>query len=62
VGASMRIISPNTITASKEDLKNINNNIIFLEDDNKNIARLMSNDDEIEYVTGEAFIWRFDIT
>lgn len=62
VGASMRIITPNVITSTKEELKTINNNIIFLEDDNKNIAKLMSNDNEIEYITGEAFIQRFDIT
>jgi len=52
----MRIITPNVITSSKEELKNINNNITFLEDDNRNIAKLMSNDSEIEYITGEAFI------
>lgn len=62
VGASMRIITPHVIVATKEELRTINNNIIFLEDDNKNIAKLMSNDNEIEYITGEAYIQRFDLT
>jgi hypothetical protein len=52
----MRIITPHVITSTKEELRTINNKIIFLEDDNKNIAKLMSNDNEIEYITGEAYI------
>lgn len=62
LGASMRILSPNCINVSKDDLKEINPSIVFLDDDNASIAYLMSKDNEIEYITGDAFIWRFDIT
>lgn len=62
IGASMRIITPNIITLSKDELKKINNNIIFLEDDNRQISSLLSNNNEIEFITGEAYIQRFDIT
>ena len=58
----MRILSPNTIHVSKDALKEINPSITFLDSDNKNIAGLMSKDNEIEYINGQSFIWRFDIT
>lgn len=62
LGASMRILSPNAINVSKDDLQEINPDIIFLDSDDVNIAYLMSKDNEIEYITGESFIQRFDIT
>ena len=62
LGASMRILSPNSINVSKDDLMEINPNITFLEDDNNKIAQLMSKDNDIEYITGESYIQRFDIT
>jgi len=52
----MRILSPNSIHVSKDDLREIAPDTIFLEDDNENLAKLMSKDTEIEYITGEAFI------
>ena len=58
----MRILSPNSIHVSKDDLQEIAPDIVFLEDDNENLAKLMSKDTEIEYITGEAFIWRLDLT
>lgn len=62
LGASMRILSPNAINVSKDDLYEINPSIVFLDSDDANIAYLMSKDNEIEYITGDSFIWRFDIT
>lgn len=62
IGISMRILSPNSMYISKSDLQQINPDTTFLEDDNKAIALLMSKDSEIEYISGEAFIWRFDLT
>jgi hypothetical protein len=56
LGASMRILSPNSISVSKDDLMEINPDITFLEDDNSNIAQLMSKDNDIEYITGESYI------
>jgi len=56
LGASMRILSPNSISVSKEDLQEISPDVVFLSDDNEYIAQLMSKDTEIEYITGEAFI------
>jgi hypothetical protein len=47
---------------SKEEISQINESILWLENDNPSLSKLMSNDDEIEYVVGEAFIWRFDLT
>jgi hypothetical protein len=58
----MRIISPDTLVMSKEEISQINESILWLENDNPSLSKLMSNDDEIEYVVGEAFIWRFDLT
>jgi hypothetical protein len=52
----MRILSPNSINVSKDDLMEINPNITFLEDDNNKIAQLMSKDNDIEYITGESYI------
>jgi len=56
IGASMRILSPTAIHVSKEALKDMNSDIVFLDNDNENIAHLMSKDGEIEYITGESFI------
>lgn len=56
LGASMRILSPNAMNVSKDDLYDINPKIIFLDSDDANIAYLMSKDSEIEYITGESFI------
>lgn len=56
VGASMRILSPTAINVNKETLQDMNSDIVFLEEDNRNIAHLMSKDGDIEYITGESFI------
>lgn len=56
IGASMRILSPNAITVSKDVLQEMNPSIAFLDNDNENLAHLMSKDNEIEYITGESFI------
>jgi hypothetical protein len=56
LGASMRILSPNAINVSKDDLYEINPSIVFLDSDDANIAYLMSKDNEIEYITGDSFI------
>jgi hypothetical protein len=56
IGASMRILSPTAVSVSKDVLEDMNPNIVFLDNDNENIAYLMSKDSEIEYITGDSFI------
>jgi hypothetical protein len=56
IGASMRILSPQATTLSKEMLEEINPDIVFLNNENENLAHLMSKDHEIEYISGESFI------
>ena len=61
VGVSMRILAPNSYKITKEELKNINDDILQLEDDDEHLAQMFSGN-EVEYITGPAYIQRVDLT
>lgn len=62
VGISMRIISPNAMYLSKNEVGQLNEEVLQLSEDNAGINELMGKDDEIEYISGNAYIQRFDLT
>ncbi len=62
LGISMRIISPDAINLSKHEIDEINPDVLWLSEDNAGIAQLMSNESEIEFISGRAYIQRFDLT
>ena len=55
VGVSMRILAPNSYKVEKSELKQMNESIVWLEDDNESLAKMFSGN-EVEYVTGDAYI------
>lgn len=62
LGISMRIISPNTLYLDKDELQELNPDIMQLDEDNACIAQIMGKDEEIEYISGDAYIQRLDLT
>jgi len=52
----MRIISPDAINLSKHEIDEINPDVLWLSEDNAGIAQLMSNESEIEFISGRAYI------
>lgn len=62
IGISMRIISPNAMYLSKSEINQLNDEVFQLSEDNAGINELMGKDEEIEYISGNAYIQRFDLT
>lgn len=62
IGISMRIISPNTLYLSKKEIASVNEGVHQLSDDNAGISDLLGKDEDIEYISGDAYLQRFDLT